>query len=233
VAEEVLKRPPCRAAVRHQPVSTGTNRRDSTQTARARGLTPRPPCLISPGPVTSWTVAAVASPPATDATPEAEPVLSCLPPSYLSSHYCCWRPTKVASSSLLSSKPSTHHPSSIPSLTRNHPIIKSQVSPSMKSALIAAAALVGSAQAGVHKMKLQKISLEQQLVRNRPNRPLHGRTSTNTSLFSNRRAHPSRPKSSSSARSTWACALLAVSMSCSTTTCPRSRAATRSPSPTS
>lgn len=35
----------------------------------------------------------------------------------------------------------------------------------MKSALIAAAALVGSAQAGVHKMKLQKVSLEQQLVR--------------------------------------------------------------------
>ncbi|UKZ49748.1 saccharopepsin [Trichoderma virens] len=33
----------------------------------------------------------------------------------------------------------------------------------MKSALIAAAALVGSAQAGVHKMKLQKVSLEQQL----------------------------------------------------------------------
>lgn len=33
----------------------------------------------------------------------------------------------------------------------------------MKSALIAAAALAGSAQAGVHKMKLQKISLEEQL----------------------------------------------------------------------
>ncbi|KAJ6441279.1 vacuolar protease A precursor [Purpureocillium lavendulum] len=37
-------------------------------------------------------------------------------------------------------------------------------SPSMKSALIAAAALAGSAQAGVHKMKLQKISLEEQLA---------------------------------------------------------------------
>jgi len=35
----------------------------------------------------------------------------------------------------------------------------------MKSALIAAAALAGSAQAGVHKMKLQKVSLEEQLVR--------------------------------------------------------------------
>ena len=35
----------------------------------------------------------------------------------------------------------------------------------MKGALIAAAALVGSAQAGVYKMKLQKVSLEQQLVR--------------------------------------------------------------------
>lgn len=35
----------------------------------------------------------------------------------------------------------------------------------MKSVLIAAAALAGSAQAGVHKMKLQKISLEEQLVR--------------------------------------------------------------------
>ncbi|KAL6815828.1 vacuolar protease A [Trichoderma sp. SZMC 28013] len=34
----------------------------------------------------------------------------------------------------------------------------------MKSALIAAAALVGSAQAGVHKMKLQKVSLEEQLA---------------------------------------------------------------------
>ncbi|KND89290.1 Vacuolar protease A [Tolypocladium ophioglossoides CBS 100239] len=34
----------------------------------------------------------------------------------------------------------------------------------MKSALIAAAALAGSAQAGVHKMKLQKISLEEQLA---------------------------------------------------------------------
>ena len=34
----------------------------------------------------------------------------------------------------------------------------------MKSALIAAAALAGSAQAGIHKMKLQKISLEEQLV---------------------------------------------------------------------
>ncbi|GJN82953.1 vacuolar protease A precursor [Purpureocillium lilacinum] len=34
----------------------------------------------------------------------------------------------------------------------------------MKSALIAAAALAGSAQAGVHKMKLQKVSLEEQLA---------------------------------------------------------------------
>lgn len=34
----------------------------------------------------------------------------------------------------------------------------------MKSALIAAAALAGTAHAGVHKMKLQKISLEEQLV---------------------------------------------------------------------
>ncbi|QPG94193.1 saccharopepsin [Epichloe festucae Fl1] len=34
----------------------------------------------------------------------------------------------------------------------------------MKSALIAAAALAGSAQAGIHKMKLQKISLEEQLA---------------------------------------------------------------------
>ncbi|KAG5984240.1 saccharopepsin [Claviceps digitariae] len=34
----------------------------------------------------------------------------------------------------------------------------------MKTALIAAAALAGSAQAGVHKMKLQKISLEEQLA---------------------------------------------------------------------
>ncbi|KAG6244193.1 saccharopepsin [Claviceps purpurea] len=34
----------------------------------------------------------------------------------------------------------------------------------MKSVLIAAAALAGSAQAGVHKMKLQKISLEEQLA---------------------------------------------------------------------
>ncbi|KAG6015720.1 saccharopepsin [Claviceps lovelessii] len=34
----------------------------------------------------------------------------------------------------------------------------------MKSALIAAAALAGSAQAGVHKLKLQKISLEEQLA---------------------------------------------------------------------
>lgn len=36
--------------------------------------------------------------------------------------------------------------------------------PIMKSTLITAAALLGSAQAGVHKMKLQKISLEEQLV---------------------------------------------------------------------
>jgi saccharopepsin len=35
----------------------------------------------------------------------------------------------------------------------------------MKSTLIAAAALLGSAQAGVHKMKLQKIPLSEQLVR--------------------------------------------------------------------
>ena len=34
----------------------------------------------------------------------------------------------------------------------------------MKSALVAAAALLGSAQAGVHKMKLNKVSLEEQLV---------------------------------------------------------------------
>lgn len=34
----------------------------------------------------------------------------------------------------------------------------------MKSALIAAAAAAGSAQAAVHKLKLQKISLEEQLV---------------------------------------------------------------------
>ncbi|GAO14958.1 uncharacterized protein UV8b_05130 [Ustilaginoidea virens] len=34
----------------------------------------------------------------------------------------------------------------------------------MKSALIAAAALAGSAQAGVHKLKLQKVSLEEQLA---------------------------------------------------------------------
>jgi hypothetical protein len=38
----------------------------------------------------------------------------------------------------------------------------------MKSALIAAAALVGSAQAGVHKMKLQKVPLAEQLVRHPP-----------------------------------------------------------------
>lgn len=35
----------------------------------------------------------------------------------------------------------------------------------MKSALFTAAALMGSAQAGVHKMKLNKIPLEDQLVR--------------------------------------------------------------------
>jgi saccharopepsin len=35
----------------------------------------------------------------------------------------------------------------------------------MKSALLTTAALVGSAQAGVHKMKLNKVSLEEQLVR--------------------------------------------------------------------
>ena len=35
----------------------------------------------------------------------------------------------------------------------------------MKSALLTAAALIGSAQAGVHKMKLNKVSLEEQLVR--------------------------------------------------------------------
>jgi saccharopepsin len=34
----------------------------------------------------------------------------------------------------------------------------------MKSALVTAAALLGSAQASVHKMKLQKIPLEEQLV---------------------------------------------------------------------
>lgn len=34
----------------------------------------------------------------------------------------------------------------------------------MKSALFTAAALMGSAQAGVHKMKLNKIPLEEQLV---------------------------------------------------------------------
>lgn len=34
----------------------------------------------------------------------------------------------------------------------------------MKSALLAAAALAGSAQAGIHKMKLQKVSLEEQLA---------------------------------------------------------------------
>lgn len=35
----------------------------------------------------------------------------------------------------------------------------------MKSTLIAAAALLGSAQAEVHKLKLNKIPLEEQLVR--------------------------------------------------------------------
>lgn len=34
----------------------------------------------------------------------------------------------------------------------------------MKSTLIAAAALLGSAQAGVHKMKLNKVPLSEQLV---------------------------------------------------------------------
>lgn len=34
----------------------------------------------------------------------------------------------------------------------------------MKSTLITAAALLGSAQAGIHKMKLQKVPLEEQLV---------------------------------------------------------------------
>ena len=34
----------------------------------------------------------------------------------------------------------------------------------MKSALVTAAALLGSAQAGVHKMKLNKIPLSEQLV---------------------------------------------------------------------
>lgn len=34
----------------------------------------------------------------------------------------------------------------------------------MKSALVAAAVLLGSSQAAVHKMKLKKISLEEQLV---------------------------------------------------------------------
>lgn len=41
----------------------------------------------------------------------------------------------------------------------------SKAPPNMKSTLVAAAALLGSAQAGVHKMKLQKISLAEQLVR--------------------------------------------------------------------
>lgn len=35
----------------------------------------------------------------------------------------------------------------------------------MKSSVVLAAALAGTAQAGVHKMKLQKIPLEEQLVR--------------------------------------------------------------------
>lgn len=35
----------------------------------------------------------------------------------------------------------------------------------MKSALLTAAALLGSAQAGVHKMKLNKVPLADQLVR--------------------------------------------------------------------
>lgn len=158
--------------MRHQPVSTGTNRRDNTQTERARGLTPRPPCLISPGPVTSWSVAAVASPPATDATPEGQrPTSTKLPAAFLSKFPLLLlaplqRQLRHPFFSGSSSNPSTHHPSSfIHYLSpQKHPIIKSQVSPSMKSALIAAAALVGSAQAGVHKMKLQKVSLEQQLV---------------------------------------------------------------------
>ena len=34
----------------------------------------------------------------------------------------------------------------------------------MKSALVATAALLGSAQAGVHKMKLQKVPIADQLV---------------------------------------------------------------------
>ena len=34
----------------------------------------------------------------------------------------------------------------------------------MKSALVTAAALLGSAQAGIHKMKLQKVPLAEQLV---------------------------------------------------------------------
>lgn len=34
----------------------------------------------------------------------------------------------------------------------------------MKSALVVAAVLAGSAQAGIHKMKLQKVHLEEQLV---------------------------------------------------------------------
>lgn len=35
----------------------------------------------------------------------------------------------------------------------------------MKTTLVATAALLGSAQAGVHKMKLQKVPLAEQLVR--------------------------------------------------------------------
>lgn len=43
----------------------------------------------------------------------------------------------------------------------------------MKSALIAAAALAGSAQAGIHKMKLQKVPLAEQLVRETPFPDVH------------------------------------------------------------
>lgn len=47
----------------------------------------------------------------------------------------------------------------------------------MKSTLVAAAALLGGTQAAVHKMKLQKVPLEDQLVRFKPKPPKSSRPS--------------------------------------------------------
>jgi hypothetical protein len=91
-------------------------------------------------------------------------ILFPLPPSSL----LLLHPSHPHSSSSLNSSARLHRRRNFASLYTSPKPVSARSGGSiltMKSALLTAAALIGSAQAGVHKMKLNKVPLEEQLVR--------------------------------------------------------------------